>query len=173
MVQEKPLVAIVMGSKSDYETMTASCDVLEKFSVPYEISISSAHRCPEQTAKYAGALKERAVKVVIAGAGMAAHLPGVIASMTTLPVIGVPLQAPAFGGLDALLSIVQMPGGVPVATVSVGKAGARNAAILAVQMIALADERLSRELEDYKRKIEAEVVDANEQLQNNLRSGRR
>jgi 5-(carboxyamino)imidazole ribonucleotide mutase len=156
----KPVVAIVMGSKSDVETMKIAAQMLERFSVGYEIKISSAHRCPARTAAYAGSLKARGFKAVIAGAGMAAHLPGVIASMTTLPVIGVPLQAAALGGLDALLSIVQMPGGVPVATVAVGKAGAKNAAILAVQMLALENEELAAKLDDFKRELDAEAQGA-------------
>ncbi len=163
MDARKPLVAIVMGSKSDVETMKIAGDMLDTFSIGYEIKISSAHRCPEHTAEYAKSLKARGFKVVIAGAGMAAHLPGVIASMTTLPVIGVPLQAAALGGLDALLSIVQMPGGVPVATVAIGKAGAKNAAILAAQMMALTNEELAAKLDNYKREIDAEVQAADAQ----------
>ncbi|MBD3165248.1 5-(carboxyamino)imidazole ribonucleotide mutase [bacterium] len=164
----KPLVSIVMGSKSDYDTMKAACDTLDKFCVGYEVMISSAHRCPESTAEHARTLEERGFKVVIAGAGMAAHLPGVLASMTTLPVIGVPLQAAALSGLDALLSIVQMPGGVPVATVAVGKAGAKNAAVLAVQMLALSDEALSQKLQSFKQEMKAEVSAANVALRENV-----
>lgn len=164
MNKSAPVVSIVMGSKSDYETMKIGGETLEKFSIGYEMKISSAHRCPESTAKHARELKDRGFKVVIAGAGMAAHLPGVLASMTTLPVIGVPLQAAALGGLDALLSIVQMPGGIPVATVAVGKAGAKNAAILAVQMLALQDETLAAKLQEYKREMDSAVQSANEQL---------
>lgn len=160
----KPLVSIVMGSKSDYDTMKAACDTLDRFSVGYDVMISSAHRCPESTAEHARTLKERGFKVVIAGAGMAAHLPGVLASMTTLPVIGVPLQAAALSGLDALLSIVQMPAGVPVATVAVGKAGAKNAAVLAVQMLALSDEVLADRLQKYKQEMNTEVSAANDEL---------
>lgn len=163
-MEKKPAVAIVMGSKSDYETMKTACDTLNKFHIPYEMRVSSAHRTPDATAEYVKSLKERGVKVVIAGAGMAAHLPGVVASMTTLPVIGVPLQAQALCGLDALLSIVQMPGGVPVATVAVGKAGAKNAAILAAEILALSDEGLARMLEDYKREMADEIRSANETL---------
>lgn len=164
MAELKPKVAIVMGSKSDYETMKTAEETLRKFGISFETRISSAHRCPDATAEYAKALRGRGIKVVIAAAGMAAHLPGVIASMTTLPVIGVPLQAQALGGLDALLSIVQMPGGVPVATVAIGKPGVKNAAVLAAQILSLCDDNLAEKLSAYKKEMDAEVKATNENL---------
>jgi len=164
MAEQEPMVAIVMGSKSDYETMKTAEDTLRKFEILFETRISSAHRCPDATAQYAKALRDRGIKVVIAAAGMAAHLPGVIASMTTLPVIGVPLQAQGLGGLDALLSIVQMPGGVPVATVAIGKAGVKNAAVLAAQILSLSDNTLAEKLSDYKREMDTEVRAANDEI---------
>ena len=164
MTQKEPKVSIIMGSKSDYDTMKDAALVLQKFNIPFEIKICSAHRCPDATAEYAKNLRKRGVCVVIAGAGMAAHLPGVIASMTTLPVIGVPIQAQALGGLDALLAIVQMPGGVPVATVAIGKAGVKNAAILAAQILSLYDEELSGMLTNYKKEMDAEVKAANDEI---------
>ena len=129
-------VSIVMGSKSDLPTMGEASKMLKEFGVEYEVRVLSAHRTPKETAEYAAGLKARGIEVVIAGAGGAAHLAGVIASETTLPVIGVPIQTKALGGLDSLLSIVQMPGGIPVATTAIGNAGAKNAGILAVQMMA-------------------------------------
>jgi 5-(carboxyamino)imidazole ribonucleotide mutase len=164
MKKKDPKVSIIMGSKSDYDTMKTAGEILEKFSIPFEIKICSAHRCPDITAEYAKGLRRRGVRVVIAGAGMAAHLPGVIASMTTLPVIGVPLQSQALGGLDALLSIVQMPGGVPVATVAIGKAGVKNAAVLAAQILSLNDDGLAEMLADYKEEMDAEVRAANDEI---------
>lgn len=131
-------VGIVMGSESDMETMSKSGDVLERFSIPYEIEVMSAHRKPARVTEYARTAQDRGLKVIIAGAGLAAHLPGVIAAHTILPVIGVPLYQHALGGADALYSCVQMPPGVPVATVAIG--GAKNAAVLAAQIIAVADD---------------------------------
>lgn len=131
-------VGIVMGSESDKETMSKSGDVLERFSIPYEIEVMSAHRKPARVTEYARTARDRGLKVIIAGAGLAAHLPGVIAAHTIIPVIGVPLYQQALGGADALYSCVQMPPGVPVATVAIG--GAKNAAVLAAQIIAVADD---------------------------------
>ena len=138
-------VSIVMGSKSDYSTMKTTAETLEKFGVKYELIISSAHRTPERTKQYVQDAEKRGAKVFIAGAGMAAHLAGAIASMTTKPVIGVPLDA-SLNGQDALLSTVQMPGGMPVATVAIGKAGAKNSAYLAIQILALNDKELAEKL---------------------------
>ena len=143
-----PLVGIAMGSESDLPTMQAAADVLRDFEVPYEVRVLSAHRTPDRMTAYAESAHERGVKVIVAGAGGAAHLPGMIAASTTLPVIGVPVKTSALGGLDSLLSIVQMPGGVPVATVAIG--GAKNAGLLAVQILALADGRLAAALAAYK-----------------------
>ena len=136
-------VAILMGSKSDLETMRAGAEVLQKFGIQYEIKISSAHRTPDATRQYVEHAVERGCQVFIAGAGLAAHLAGAIAAHTTLPVIGVPMDAGPLNGFDALLSTVQMPAGVPVASVAIGKAGARNAAYLAAQILALADSGLA------------------------------
>jgi phosphoribosylaminoimidazole carboxylase PurE protein len=144
----KPLVAILMGSASDREQMAGCASVLGDLGIPYEVRVLSAHRTPEDTAGYAAGLAERGVRVAVAGAGMAAHLAGVVAAHTRLPVIGVPLAAGSLQGLDALLSTVQMPGGVPVATVGIGGAGAKNAAHLAARILALGDEDLRRRLEE-------------------------
>lgn len=152
-------VSIVMGSKSDLPVMENTMEMLKEFGVSYEVRVLSAHRTPEETHEYALGLKEKGVKVVIAAAGGAAHLAGVIAGTTTLPVIGVPVQTSALGGMDSLLSIVQMPKGIPVATVAIGKAGAANAAILAVQMIALSDDTLAEKLVEYKKSMAAKIME--------------
>jgi phosphoribosylaminoimidazole carboxylase PurE protein len=154
-----PLVSIVMGSDSDLEVMNEAAKALEQFGIAYEIDILSAHRSPRRTSEFARAAAGRGIKVIIAGAGGAAHLAGVIAAETILPVIGVPIAATSLNGLDSLLAIVQMPAGIPVATVAIGKPGASNAGILAVQMLALADPALSGKLEEHKRKL-AESVEA-------------
>ena len=148
-----PLVGIVMGSDSDLEAMSGAADMLEKFGVPYEMTVASAHRSPARSADYAESAKARGIKVIIAGAGWAAHLAGVLAAGTTLPVIGVPLDTSPLSGLDSLLSTVQMPPGVPVATVALGSGGAKNAAVLAVQILALSDEVLAARLEDFKEEL--------------------
>jgi 5-(carboxyamino)imidazole ribonucleotide mutase len=141
-------ISILMGSKSDYEIMKEAVKVIEKFQIPYEMIITSAHRTPNRTHTYVKDAEERGAKVFICGAGMAAHLAGVVASLTTKPVIGVPMPSGMMDGLDALLSTVQMPGGMPVATLAVGKAGAKNAAYLALQILALNDEELNAKLEE-------------------------
>jgi len=142
-----------MGSKSDQLIMSKGIEILKKLKIPYEMEICSAHRNPEKTENLAKSAEEKGIKVIIAGAGMAAHLPGVIASYTNLPVIGVPLNASTLSGLDSLFSIVQMPSGVPVATVSIGEAGAKNAAILAIQILALSDDKLKKRLERFKKEL--------------------
>jgi len=142
----KPLVGVVMGSKSDSEVMRECEKILEEFGIPFETLVSSAHRNPARTRNYAKTARKKGIKVIIAGAGLAAHLPGALAAHTDLPVVGVPLPGSTLGGLDSLLSIVQMPGGVPVATMGIGKSGARNAAILAAQILALSDARIARAL---------------------------
>jgi 5-(carboxyamino)imidazole ribonucleotide mutase len=152
-----PQVLIVMGSDSDLPTMQESADILSKFGVPYEMRISSAHRCPARTMELASGAVERGIKVIIAAAGMAAHLAGVVASKTTLPVIGVPMPGGALNGVDALYSTVQMPGGIPVATMAIGKAGAKNAGIFAVQVLALGDTGLAQALVDYRSEMAREV----------------
>jgi phosphoribosylaminoimidazole carboxylase PurE protein len=148
-----PLVAVVMGSKSDREVMAAAGEVLDELGVPHETVVSSAHRTPERTREYIRSAEKRGVKVIVAGAGMAAHLPGVIAAETILPVIGVPLEGSALKGMDSLLAIVQMPGGIPVATCAIGKAGARNAGLLAAEILALNDSGLAGKLRQYREKM--------------------
>ena len=136
MSDPSPLVGVIMGSTSDWDTMRGSADTLKSFSVPYEAVVVSAHRTPEWMAEYAKAAEGRGLEVIIAGAGGAAHLPGMVASLTVLPVLGVPVESQALKGMDSLLSIVQMPGGVPVGTLAIGKAGATNAGLLAVAILA-------------------------------------
>ena len=147
----KPLVGIVMGSDSDFSIMEKASKVLEEFNVAHEVLITSAHRTPERTRKYVQGAKRKGLRIFIAGAGGAAHLAGMIAAESTLPVIGVPLNSTPLNGLDSLLSTAQMPGGIPVATVSIGKWGAKNAGLLAVQILALADDKLASQLVKYKK----------------------
>ncbi|WP_231929052.1 5-(carboxyamino)imidazole ribonucleotide mutase [Brevibacillus sp. SKDU10] len=151
-----------MGSVSDWETMKEACHILEEMQIPYEKQVVSAHRTPDLMFTYAETAKERGLKVIIAGAGGAAHLPGMVAAKTILPVIGVPVKSAALNGLDSLLSIVQMPGGVPVATVAIGKAGAINAGLLAAQMIGMNDEEISRRLTERREAIQKKVMEASE-----------
>jgi len=146
----QPLVGIIMGSQSDWATMTHAATVLTDLGVPFETRIVSAHRTPHRLVEYAGSAKGRGLKVVIAGAGGAAHLPGMCASMTPLPVFGVPVESHALKGMDSLLSIVQMPGGVPVGTLAIGKAGAINAGLLAASVLALSDEALAARLDAWR-----------------------
>lgn len=141
------LVGVIMGSTSDWETMRHACEVLEELNIAYEKQVVSAHRTPDKMFEYAQNARGRGIQVIIAGAGGAAHLPGMVAAKTTLPVIGVPVQSKALNGLDSLLSIVQMPGGVPVATVAIGKAGATNAGLLAAQMLGMTDQAVAEKLE--------------------------
>ncbi len=159
-----PVVGIVMGSDSDLPVMQAAADFLDSVAVKYEITISSAHRTPEQAAEYAGTAAERGLKLIIAGAGMAAHLAGVMAAHTTLPVIGVPIDAGPLKGLDALLSTVQMPPGIPVATMGIGKAGAKNAAVLAARILAIEDAEITAALHDHTRKMAEQVAEKNKAL---------
>jgi phosphoribosylaminoimidazole carboxylase PurE protein len=147
----KILVGIIMGSDSDFTIMEEASKVLEHFNVPHEVLVTSAHRSPERTKKYVNGAKRRGLRIIIAGAGGAAHLAGVVAAETHLPVIGVPIDATPLNGLDSLLSTAQMPGGIPVATVSIGKPGAKNAGLLAVQILALSDEKLTATLLKYKK----------------------
>jgi len=171
MAQAKnPQVAIVMGSDSDWAVMKNCKEMLDKFNVSCDVRISSAHRSPEATAEFAGSAQDRGLKVIIAAAGMAAHLAGVIAAHTPLPVIGVPMAAGSLAGIDALLSTVQMPPGVPVATVGIGSAGAKNAALLAVQILSLTDKQLSQKFAQYKADQTAAVKKKNEKLQQQLNS---
>ena len=155
MSQEKILVGIIMGSKSDLTTMQEAAKVLEDFAVSYELKIVSAHRTPQLMVEYATTAKLRGLEIIIAGAGGAAHLPGMTASLTTLPVIGVPVESRTLKGLDSLLSIVQMPAGVPVATMAIGNA--KNAALMAIRILAIKDEVLANKLEEYTDKVAEEV----------------
>jgi 5-(carboxyamino)imidazole ribonucleotide mutase len=160
-----PLVLIIMGSDSDLPVMEEGAKVLAEFGVPYEMRISSAHRSPQRTAVLAAEAAGRGIRVIIAGAGMAAHLAGVIAAETCLPVIGVPMGGSALGGLDALYSTVQMPGGIPVATMAIGKAGAKNAGIFAVQILALGDPLLIEGLKAFRERMAREVEEKDRALQ--------
>lgn len=153
-----------MGSKSDWETMEHACAVLEELNVPYEKKVVSAHRTPDLMFRYAEEAAGRGLKVIIAGAGGAAHLPGMVAAKTILPVIGVPVQTKALNGLDSLLSIVQMPGGIPVATVAIGRAGATNAGLLAAQIIGAFDPEVQSRVLERRQRIEREVLESSESL---------
>lgn len=155
---QPPLVGIVMGSKSDWDTMRHAAEVLEEFGVPHECRIVSAHRTPQWMNEYASEAESRGLEVVIAGAGGAAHLPGMVASQTTLPVLGVPVKSSALSGLDSLLSIVQMPGGVPVGTCAIGPAGAKNAGLLAVSILANSRPALRERLHDYRTALARQVL---------------
>ncbi len=157
----KPLVSIIMGSTSDYPVMEATAKILDEFEIPFEINALSAHRTPEQVEVFAKGARDRGIKVIIAAAGMAAHLPGVIAAMTPVPVIGVPIKA-SLDGWDAMLAILQMPPGIPVATVAIN--GAQNAGILAVQMLSVGDEALMEKFIQFKEKLKGKIVKANEEL---------
>jgi 5-(carboxyamino)imidazole ribonucleotide mutase len=154
----KPKVAIVMGSDSDLPKLTGTIDTLRDFGIPFTVDVISAHRTPDAAHKFASGAVKAGYKVIIAAAGGAAHLAGVLASLTTLPIIGVPIPTSNLGGLDSLLATVQMPGGVAVATVGIGSGGAKNAAVLAVQILATSDSRLRRKLESFKKKLAREVA---------------
>ena len=166
---KNPLVSIVMGSDSDLPIMDEARKILEYMDIEYEITISSAHRSPERTTKYAQSAIKKGVEVIIAGAGSAAHLAGVIAAETVLPVIGVPIDSSSLKGLDALLSTVQMPGGVPVATMAIGKTGAKNAAILAAQILGVKYVKIRDDLKRYKRELAFEVEKKAQKLENQVR----
>ncbi len=155
-------VGVIMGSRSDLPTMENAIEMLKRFGVDYEVKIVSAHRTPELMFEYAKSAKERGIKVIIAGAGGAAHLPGMVSSLTPLPVIGVPVQSKALSGWDSLLSIVQMPGGIPVGTVAIGNSGAKNAGILASEIIALMDEEVATKLEKFRTEQRDEVLRTSE-----------
>ncbi len=160
----KPVVSIVMGSDSDLEIMRECAKALDGFGIAYEMDITSAHRSPARTSEYARNAAGRGIKVIVAGAGGAAHLAGVIAAETTLPVIGVPIPSSSLQGLDSLLATAQMPAGIPVATVAIGKAGATNAGILAAQMLALSDERLAEKMHKHKEKLARGVEEKSKKL---------
>jgi 5-(carboxyamino)imidazole ribonucleotide mutase len=152
MVSAQPLIGIIMGSQSDWQTMRHAVDMLDEFQVPHEARIVSAHRTPQRMVEYARTARERGLKVIIAGAGGAAHLPGMVAAITDLPVLGVPVESAALKGQDSLLSIVQMPGGIPVGTLAIGKPGAINAALLAVSILSLSDQNLAERLAEFRRR---------------------
>ena len=152
-----PRVGIVMGSDSDLEIMKETAAILKKFQIPYKMTVASAHRSPQRAAEFAGSALDKGLKVIVAGAGHAAHLAGVLAAHTRLPVIGVPIDSSCLQGLDALLATVQMPPGIPVATMAIGKSGARNAGILATQILATADPQLGRQLEEFKQEMARQV----------------
>lgn len=161
-MKPKPVVGIIMGSDSDLPTMQEAAKVCEEFGVPYEVKITSAHRTPHFMAKYAESAHKRGIKVIIAGAGGAAHLPGMAASHSPLPVIGVPIRTRALEGIDSLLSIVQMPSGIPVATVAIGNA--KNAGLLAIQILAVQKKDLLRKIQNYKRKLRNESLTKNKKI---------
>lgn len=162
MSDKQPLVGVIMGSDSDWSTMSEACDILDTFGVPYEKKVVSAHRTPDLMAEYGKSARKRGLQVVIAGAGGAAHLPGMIAAYTTLPVIGVPVKTSTLSGLDSLYSIVQMPNGVPVATVAIGKA--QNAGLLAIRILSTHNKTLAKELEQYHQGMEQESIKKTENL---------
>lgn len=157
-------ISVIMGSISDWETMKHACDIIEEFGVSFEKKVVSAHRTPDLMFSYAEEAREKGIKVIIAGAGGAAHLPGMVAAKTTLPVIGVPVQSRTLNGLDSLLSIVQMPGGVPVATTAIGKAGAINAGLLAIQMLSMYDLELEAALAKRRAMSVESVIESSDQL---------
>ena len=157
-ISEKPLVGLIMGSKSDLETMQETMAILDELQISYEANVVSAHRTPDKMFEYAELARERGIKVIVAGAGGAAHLPGMVAAKTTLPVIGVPVQSRALNGMDSLLSIVQMPGGIPVATVAIGKAGAKNAGLLAASMLSTSYDSIATKLDEYRQMMTDTVL---------------
>ena len=164
MAEETPQVAVIMGSASDWETMKHACEMLDQFKVPYMKQVISAHRTPELMADFAHSARDKGIKVIIAGAGGAAHLPGMVSAQNTLPVIGVPVRSHALSGWDSLLSIVQMPGGIPVATTAVGNSGATNAGLLAVSILSITDGRLADELKAYRESLKEKVAQSNAEL---------
>ena len=167
----QPIVAVVMGSDSDFPVLNGCIETLEDFDIPYEVRVISAHRTPEKAHKFASTARLKGLRVLIAAAGGAAHLAGVMASLTTLPVIGIPIQTPTLGGADSLYSTVQMPSGVPVATVAIGKAGARNAALLAAEILALSDEQLHDRLRAFRANMRRTVSEKNRRLREKLANG--
>lgn len=161
----QPKVGVVMGSTSDWKTMKHACDILDEYGIIYEKKVVSAHRTPDLMFDYADSARGRGLKVIIAGAGGAAHLPGMVAAKTTLPVIGVPVQSKALNGLDSLLSIVQMPGGVPVATVAIGEAGAKNAGLLAAQILSTEDDGIALKLDSSREALRQKVMESSDELE--------
>lgn len=165
---KRPVVGIVMGSDSDWGVMQKAASVLKQLDIDYDVTVSSAHRAPKRTADYARSARNKGLKVIIAGAGGAAHLAGAIAALSTLPVIGVPIDSSSLKGLDALLSTVQMPSGVPVATVAIGAAGAKNAAILAAQILATSDPKIQDKLKRFRKNLATQVAKKAEALREKL-----
>ncbi|MEF9936223.1 MULTISPECIES: 5-(carboxyamino)imidazole ribonucleotide mutase [Carnobacterium] len=157
-------VAVIMGSTSDWETMRFTCDILDEFGIAYQKKVVSAHRTPDYMFEFAKGARASGLQVIIAGAGGAAHLPGMVAAQTTLPVIGVPIESAALKGMDSLLSIVQMPGGVPVATVAIGKAGATNAGLLALEMLSMTDGEIADKLDKRRIKLKEKVMESSDEL---------
>ncbi|MFS7002165.1 5-(carboxyamino)imidazole ribonucleotide mutase [Carnobacterium maltaromaticum] len=157
-------VAVIMGSTSDWETMKFTCDILDEFGIAYQKKVVSAHRTPDYMFEFAKGARSSGLQVIIAGAGGAAHLPGMVAAQTTLPVIGVPIESAALKGMDSLLSIVQMPGGVPVATVAIGKAGATNAGLLALEMLSMTDGEIADKLDKRRIKLKEKVTESSDEL---------
>lgn len=155
-----PKIGVIMGSSSDWETMKHACDILDELEIGYEKKVVSAHRTPDLMFEYAEEARGRGIQVIIAGAGGAAHLPGMVAAKTTLPVIGVPVQSKALNGLDSLLSIVQMPGGVPVATVAIGKAGATNAGLLAAQILSIQDVDIMKKIDERRQEMKIKALES-------------
>ena len=158
MTEKSPRVGIIMGSQSDWDTMKEAADILEELGVAHESRIVSAHRTPDRMADYAKTARDRGIQVIIAGAGGAAHLPGMTASMTPLPVLGVPVKSKALSGMDSLLSIAQMPGGIPVGTLAIGKAGAKNAGLMAASIVALSDDAVADALDNWRAALSASVA---------------
>ncbi|HHQ0556008.1 TPA: 5-(carboxyamino)imidazole ribonucleotide mutase [Listeria monocytogenes] len=158
------VIGVIMGSTSDWDTMKKACDVLDELEIAYEKKVVSAHRTPDIMFQYAEQARERGLKIIIAGAGGAAHLPGMIAAKTTLPVIGVPIKSKALNGMDSLLSIVQMPGGVPVATVAIGESGAVNAGLLAAQILSITDDAITNRLQKRRATLEETVLESSDYL---------
>ena len=158
-------IGVIMGSSSDWPTMKLACDVLEQYGIDYEKKVVSAHRTPDLMFEYAEQARQRGIQIIIAGAGGAAHLPGMVAAKTTLPVIGVPIQSRALNGMDSLLSIVQMPGGVPVATVAIGEAGAKNAGLLAAQILGINDNDIATRLDDNRNDMRNTVIESSDFLE--------
>ncbi|EAK8932087.1 5-(carboxyamino)imidazole ribonucleotide mutase [Listeria monocytogenes] len=158
------VIGVIMGSTSDWDTMKKACDVLDELEIAYEKKVVSAHRTPDLMFQYAEQARERGLKIIIAGAGGAAHLPGMVAAKTTLPVIGVPIKSKALNGMDSLLSIVQMPGGVPVATVAIGESGAVNSGLLAAQILSITDDAITNRLEKRRATLEETVLESSDSL---------
>ncbi|MCG7338817.1 5-(carboxyamino)imidazole ribonucleotide mutase [Staphylococcus sp. ACRSN] len=158
-------VVVIMGSSSDWETMKESCQMLDQFEIPYDKKVVSAHRTPQLMFEFSKEARTNGYDIIIAGAGGAAHLPGMVASMTTLPVIGVPIESKSLKGMDSLLSIVQMPGGIPVATTAIGKAGAKNAGILAARMLSISNKSIQKNLENYEKSLVEKVSEMQHDLQ--------